>query len=293
MRGAAATAAFYSPSKFIAGDDRLDIEAQTRDVLQMPTTELDSHPGLMERFALARRIGVDRPLGPGTVLELFGEIIKQLARDMAQRINDEVQARAKQLKDHDRETLRKLERAINVQPSIDLLESRAVIYYRQGDTKKALDDLNTILSHCPGDFGTLLSRSHLYESEKQYAKAVEDLRRLRVRANELPRDTRLKMVLRLGTCLLRLQKMNEAATEFDEALQLAPNSLNATLGRLQAAAALGTLSLEDEQALLKRAITTWPDLRVFDPLVAAAGLAELLAEQRNGSGLRTAAATSH
>jgi Zn-dependent protease with chaperone function len=285
MRGAAATAAFYSPAKSIAGDDRLDIEARTRDVMQLPTTELDSHPGLMERIAMARRIGVDRPLGPGTVLELFGEIVKQLARDMAKRINDDVAARARLLKERDQEVLRKITRALDVEPSVELLEARAVIYYRQGEVQKALDDLNTILAKHPGDLRTMISRADLYESEKQYAKAIEDLRRLRTHANKLPLDVRLNVTLRLGTCLQRLKKMEEAAAEFDEALQLGPNSLNAVLGRLQAAAALGTLSSEREQELLRRAIVTWPALKVFDPFVDAAGLAELLAEQRNGGGL--------
>jgi Zn-dependent protease with chaperone function len=57
LKGAAATAAFYSPSKAIAGDERLDVEAEARDLLQVPTTDFDSHPGMMERIALARRVG--------------------------------------------------------------------------------------------------------------------------------------------------------------------------------------------------------------------------------------------
>jgi tetratricopeptide (TPR) repeat protein len=285
MRGAAATAAFYSPAKSIAGDDRLDVEAQTRDVMQLPTTELNSHPGLMDRITMARRIGVDHPLGPGTVLELFGEIVKQLARDMAKRINDDVAAQAQMLKERDQEILRKVTRSLDYEALAELLELRAAIYYRQGEVQKALDDLNTILTKHPGDLRTMISRADLYESEKQYEKAIDDLRCLRIHANKLPPDVRLKVSLRLATCWQRLKKMREAAAEFDEALRLAPNSLNAVLGRLQAAAAVGTLNEEREQELLRRAIVTWPALKLFDPLVDAAGLAELLAEQRNGGGL--------
>ena len=229
---------------------------------------------MMERIALARRIGVDRPLGPGIGARAVRRNDQAAGARHGQRINDDVKAQARLLKDHDREMLRKLSRAIKVQPSIDLLEARAVIYYRQGEINKALDDLNTILSALPRRLnGTLFSRSHVYESEKQYAKAIEDLRRLRARANELPREhCATKVALRWAPACCGMQKMKEAATEFDEALQLARNSLNAVLGRLQAAARAWNAGSGSERALSKRAITTWPDLRVFDPLVAAAGL---------------------
>jgi tetratricopeptide (TPR) repeat protein/Zn-dependent protease with chaperone function len=293
IRGTAATAAFYAPAKAITGHDRLDLEAEVRDALQHPTTDFDSHPGMMERIVLARRVGVDRPLGEGVVLSLFGEMVKQLARDMAQLIMDDVKSQAGLLKQHYAEALRKTERAIGVQATVELLEARATIYYRQGEVQKALEDLNRILAHWPGDAKTLLSRANVYESEREYAKAIEDLRRLKTRGNELPRDLRLQVQLQLATDLLRLGQMEKAASEFEEALSLAPNSLNAVLGRLQAAAALKTLGDECEQALLKRAITTWPDMAALDPLAVAGGLAKLLVAERKRHALRAPAAAVH
>ena len=214
------------------------------------------------------------------MIALFGDAVKSLARDMAQQIIDDVKLRARLVKEHDDEILRQLNRAIDAQPSLELLETRATILYRQDRVAEALADLDTILTHCPGDLMTLYSRANVYESQRQYAKAVEDLRRLRTRANELPRDLRHKVMLQLGSCLLRLKQMKPAATSFDEALRLAPNSLNAVLGRLEAGLALKTLGSQREQDLLKQAIATWPHMSVFDPLIEAGGLGDELAEER-------------
>jgi Zn-dependent protease with chaperone function/tetratricopeptide (TPR) repeat protein len=286
IRGTAATAAFYAPAKSIIGDDRIDLEADVRDALQQPTTDFDSHPGMGERIALARRVGVDRPVGEGAVILLFGEIIKSLARDMAKLITDDVKLQARFVNEHDGELLRKINRSLEVQPSVEALEARAAIYYRRGQVQQALDDLNAILTHFPGDLATVLSRSNLYESEKQFENAVEDLRQLKSRGNELPRDVRFGIVLRTGNCLMRLGRAAEAAAEFDEALLLAPNSLNAVLGRLQAAAAMKTLGGQDEQVLLKRAIETWPEMVALEPYVQAGGLAKLLISERKKHSVR-------
>ena len=168
MRGTYATSAFYAPSKAIVGEDRFYLEVSVHDELQQPTTDFNSHPGMMERIALARKVGVDRSISPGLVVNLFGEVVKSLARDMTQRIMDQVNLQARLVKKNDDELLERINRAIEVQPSLDLLLLRGEIYYRQGEIKTTIADLDTILTHVPGDITTLFARANVYESEKEY-----------------------------------------------------------------------------------------------------------------------------
>ncbi|MAT73136.1 MAG: hypothetical protein CMJ58_26930 [Planctomycetaceae bacterium] len=275
-----ANANFYAPQKAIAPRDRSKIDARYYQELQQPTTEFDSHPGTRDRFAAARRTGVDQPLGTEAVLPLFGPIVNLLAKDMATELQLAIRRQAKEIRAADQRQLALISDAIRSQPAAELLEARAILYYRAGKYDQALGDLNRILQTLPDDVGALMHRAALYEDRGNGMAAARDLLKVRKLAASASLEQRAGLLRRLGDLLATLGKQPEAARMFDESLLLDKESLHGALGRLRVACALGQSSAKPMRALLQRVARQWPEEPALPELLAAAGMADAFTQAR-------------
>lgn len=259
VRAQAVPLSFYSPSRPMKLEDREELETIVREVLGRRTTDDDSHPGPQERFDLAKRLGVDRPVGQNTAHQLFGETATRLTLDMASHLNDLVQARAEEIKAVDGFFLKMLSDRLRQCNDLALLEERAAIYFRLGRFAEATSDLNKILKEVPDAMRPLLSRSIVQEVDENFAAAANDLKRLRDMGYKLPFDVRFEVVYRHGKCLAELHRHEAAAEAFDEAIRMRSDSFLATVGRLQVAKELGELAQPEIVELRQRAENSWPD----------------------------------
>lgn len=259
VRAQAVPLSFYSPSRPMKLEDREELETIVRDVLGRRTTDDDSHPGPQERFELAKRLGVDRPVGQNTVHQLFGETANRLTLDMASHLNDLVQARAEEIKAVDGFLLKMLSDRLRYGDDLALLEERAAIYFRLGRFAEATSDLNKILREVPDAMRPLLSRSIVQEVDGNFSAAATDLKRLRDMGYKLPFDVRFEVVYRLGKCLAESQRHEAGAEAFDEAIRMRSDSFLATFGRLQVAKELDELAKPEIVELRQRAENSWPD----------------------------------
>lgn len=270
---------FYSPNKAITPMQRGKIESTVRDIFQQPTTEADSHPSAQDRFAAARKLGINQPVGKANVVPLLGDTAQRLASEMSQILSGMVEGEVNLIRSRDKHLLECLDAAIRDQPNLGLYETRAAVYYRNGDYAQSLQDINRILASAPNDAASLISRSHLHEALEDYTRMAKDLKRLRGMSNSLPKEVQFDVAIRLADVLLRFKKHKSAAQAYDAALQLQPKSLNAIVGRLKSAAGLGELDHPDFKERLLAVAAQWPEEPALPSLLAAAGIEDEVAKR--------------
>ncbi len=272
--------AFYSPQKAIASHERYRIDSEVRDILQLPTTDEDTHPSPRERFAAARSAGVDKPVRSASVVVLFEDSAKKLVGEMNRMLDGLVGARVGQICNSDKHLLEYLNSEIKSQPAAELLEARATILYRAGEYDLALQDLNLILEHLPNDAAALLTRSSLFDKMGNYSRAADDLIKVRSLKDELPNDAQYEVASRYGELMLRCKKFSKAASAYNAAMRLDRKSLNAKVGRLIAAFGTGSLNEPEMLDLLRDVASRCPEEKILPKLFEAAGLKDEIKEYR-------------
>ena len=276
--GQTMSVAFYAPRKSIDSHNRIKIENQFRDLLQIDTTEADTHPSPKDRFAAARRSGIDKSMPAENAVALFGDSAKTIVQEMSKQLDGLVDAEVKRSLNSDKYIVEYLDVEILRNPSADLLETRAAIHYRRGEYDLAMDDLNVILEHIPNDVGAYFGRSTLLERIGDYSGAAADLKKLWILKRNLPKDVSYQVAMRLGELLLRCRQFEKAASVYNSAIKLDPAPLSAKVGRLITAHEMGDLKDPKLQGLLWEVAKQSPEERMLGQLFKAAGLSEEYSE---------------
>ncbi|MES2789346.1 MAG: tetratricopeptide repeat protein [Planctomycetota bacterium] len=250
---------FYSPARALTLEDRHEQDLVFAEVIDRKTTDDDSHPAPQERFELARRLRVDRPVSPRIARELFDQTADRLEDDMAKLLHDRVTERAKQIKAVDEILLQAIGDRLKGVFDTGLLEQRAKIHYRQGRLDQAIADLTSIIDKFPDAIVQIMSRSVVYEASGDLPGAVADLKALRELGYLLPFEIRCDVLYRLGKCLYESQEYENAAQAFDEALRVNSEALLPIIGRLRVAHELGQMQEMATHMLRSRALSKWPN----------------------------------
>ena len=104
--------------------------------------------------------------------------------------------------------------------------SRGQAYLAQGNGQLALADFNAALRLKPGNFGLLVLRGRANNLAKSYDAAVADLTKALADpavGNLLPKE-RASILTQRAFALAKVDRVGEARTDIDEALQLAPKT---------------------------------------------------------------------
>jgi superkiller protein 3 len=115
-----------------------------------------------------------------------------------------------------------LEKAVQLTPyDYQSRNNLGIIYGRQGQTEKALNEFATAIRLKPDEDPIKINLAVLYERQKEYRKSGEILDGLILKS---PRDANLHF--RKGLLLKKEGRMEEAISEYNKSIELAPQIIN-------------------------------------------------------------------
>ena len=110
-----------------------------------------------------------------------------------------------------------LSRAIKIRPDNISYEDRGIIYAKQGDNEKALEDLNRSIAMDPNYFSTYVKRSWVFQTQHNYPAALTDLHRA-IQLEPYQTDAYIER----GMLWVQLGRFEEALGDFQLALRIDP-----------------------------------------------------------------------
>lgn len=251
VRQEPAPASFYQlPERpeFVA---RGQLEAMIIELINRPTTEEDTHPSPKDRFLFAERLGIaDVPGGEALVWEWINtrDALNRLMNDQLLR---QVRMQAEAAMQINRLKIDFLTHVLTQNNEPSVYEARAEVYMEQGDTDRAIADLNQALKNSPDNHDVRFARALAHRTAKNYSKALYDLNALLAVATS---DAQYDLYYLIGDCQSKQEQYASAEEAFGKAIQLDGESFGARVGRGHARAKMGQyqLALADLDHILER-----------------------------------------
>jgi len=225
-----------------AVDDLLEAEEEVIELLKRSSSEDDTHPTPVERFALARRIPVQNPTADDALVWDLFEDRERLMREMNNWVAEAVQAQVTGWVSVQKQIIEHYTAALAENRTSIFYEERGIAYANLGRDEDALADLDKAIQSDPEAARSLFWRAEVHQRRSNDVQAGADLEKSLACSREWTSDesyyNRDECRYRLGECYCRLGQYESAARAFSSLIEADRPSLRALFWRGRASRAM-------------------------------------------------------
>jgi tetratricopeptide (TPR) repeat protein len=219
---------FYKQPPRPLSDERAKIELEIADALTRPSSEDDTHPSPIERFAFGQRSRVqESATSEGFVWDLLPNR-KELTREMNDKVTEMIAEQANDLTSEIDQFIDAYDEVIAGIPTCAAYEQRGAAYFRRGDCEAAITDLSDALRLAPEDPSALIGRGFIYRDTGEYDAAIRDFEKA---IQESEGSASVDTLYALGECYSENGQQESAIQAFSKLLADHDVSMAALLER--------------------------------------------------------------
>ncbi len=276
IRLGAQPAAFYQPNRPRQIVDRDDVEQEIEKIIEAESTQEDTHPSPLERFALAERVKSAASVADASpVWDLFENPVP-VQKEMQRKITKSLKLEAKETRELNSLILKTLDDVKRDRQSPDLLFERARLALEIGKHSRAISDLEKVVRQVPDAWEARYLLILTFEEVGRYDDAIKQLNVLLKKAPEAEDDNELHH--RMGRLQLLVGNTEVAIKAMTKVLKLDSKSISAMVLRAQAFAL--DHNFEEAIADCERAVKQYPKCQETARALRRAKASELPLSQK-------------